>query len=87
LRRGVLSFQAVAVPNLIPLARINPPAGSLKGPERKAALASLKMDFVHADAAPENKLNRILWHAAEGWNKRFPKIPHRPDCEVDDDDH
>jgi hypothetical protein len=76
----------IASPNLTPLARVNPPAGSLKGRERKAAFASLKMDFVHPDAAPENQLNRILWHAAEGWSKRFPKIPHRPACKVDDDD-
>jgi DNA-binding beta-propeller fold protein YncE len=76
----------LALPNLTPLARINPPASSLKGPERKAALASLKMDFVHPDAAPENAVKRILWHAAKGWNVRYPKIPHRPDCQVDDDD-
>jgi hypothetical protein len=73
-------------PNLTPLARINPPAGSLKGAERQAALASLKMDFVHPDAAPEGQVNRILWHAAKGWNVRYPKIPHRADCKVDDDD-
>jgi hypothetical protein len=75
-----------ALSNVIPLARINPPASSLKGAERKAAMASLKMDFVHPDAAPENAVNRILWHAAKGWNVRYPKIPHRPDCKVDDDD-
>jgi len=76
----------LALPNITPLARINPPASSLKGKERRAALASLKMDFVHADAAPENEVNRFLWHAAKGWNVRYPKIPHRPDCKIDDDD-
>jgi DNA-binding beta-propeller fold protein YncE len=76
----------LALPNLTPLARINPPANSLKGAERRAALASLKMDFVHPDAAPENEVNRFLWHAAKGWNVRYPKVPHRPDCRVDDDD-
>jgi hypothetical protein len=75
-----------ATPNLTPLARINQPAGSLKGQDRKAALASLKMDFSKPDAAPENELNRILWHMAQGWNRRFPRIPHGPDCKVDDDD-
>jgi hypothetical protein len=76
----------LAVPNLTPLAQINPPARTLKGPQQKAALASLKMDFVHPDAAPEGPLNRILWHAAKGWDARYPKIPHRPDCKIDDDD-
>jgi DNA-binding beta-propeller fold protein YncE len=76
----------LSVSNLTPLARINPPASSLKGKERKAALASLKMDFVHPDAAPESQVNRFLWHAAKGWNVRYPTIPHRPDCKIDDDD-
>ena len=60
----------LATPNLTPLARLSPPAGALKGAERKAALTSLKMDFVHPDAAPEEELNRILWHAAAGWSSR-----------------
>ena len=77
----------LATPNLTPLARINPPANSLKGQERKAALASRKMNFSQPDAAPENELNRILWHAAQGWNKPYPKPPHRADCKADDDDH
>jgi hypothetical protein len=75
----------LALPNITPLGQINPPAASLKGKERSAALASLRMDFVHPDAAPENEVNRILWHAAKGWNVRYPKIPHRPDCKIDDD--
>ena len=52
----------------------NPKASSLRGPAREAALASARMDFAHPDAAPSEKLNRILWHAAKGWNVPYPGV-------------
>jgi DNA-binding beta-propeller fold protein YncE len=72
--------------NLVPLAQMNPGPNVLKGRQRKDALASLKMNFSIPDAAPEQTLNRVLWRSARGSGKPYPKIPHRPDCQVDDDD-
>ncbi len=76
-----------AEPNQVTFSRINPPANSLKGQSRKDALASTRMDFSVPDAAPEQALNRILWRSAQGSSKRYPKVPHLPQCmPVDDDD-
>jgi YVTN family beta-propeller protein len=54
------------------LEELNPPVESLKGPARQAALASMKMNFALPDAAPTDKLNRILWHQARGWHTPYP---------------
>ena len=51
---------------------INPPAKALNGEARKAAIASSKMNFAIPDAAPTEKLNRILWHDAKGWSTPYP---------------
>lgn len=47
---------------------MNPPKG-------QGAAASAKMDFTHADAAPAEALNRILWRDAKG-NVPYPKPKH-----------
>jgi hypothetical protein len=52
----------------------NPKASRLQGPARDAALASARMNFAVPDAAPSEKLNRILWHAAKGWNVAYPSV-------------
>jgi YVTN family beta-propeller protein len=51
---------------------VNPPASSLKGEERRAALDSSRMNFREPDAAPADKLNRILWHDVMGWTTPYP---------------
>jgi hypothetical protein len=63
----------VAVTPKQPLEELNPPVESLTGPARKAALASMKMNFDLPDAAPTEKLNRILWRQARGWNRAYPQ--------------
>jgi YVTN family beta-propeller protein len=55
------------------LEELNPPLESLKGPAREAAAASMKMNFNLPDAAPTDKLNRILWHQARGWHTPYPR--------------
>ena len=55
------------------LEELNPPLESLKGPAREAAAASMKMNFHLPDAAPTDKLNRILWHQARGWHTPYPR--------------
>jgi YVTN family beta-propeller protein len=54
----------------------NQRVGSIVGPyaveRRRAALASSRMRFDQPDAAPSDRLNRILWHDARGWGTRYP---------------
>jgi YVTN family beta-propeller protein len=70
----------------------NPSTTALRGPARDAALASARMDFRVPDAAPADELNRILWHAARGWDvpypeeRRGPFLPTPPSTLVDRDD-
>jgi hypothetical protein len=52
----------------------NPAASALRGPARKAALASAKMRWEAPDAAPTNQLNRILWHHVKGWQTPYPPV-------------
>ena len=54
------------------LFEVNPPASALRGAEREGALASNRMRFDVPDAAPAEKLNRILWHDVRGWNVPYP---------------
>ncbi len=54
------------------LFELNPAVQALKGPAREAALASMKMRFDVPDAAPSDRLNRILWHQVRGWNTPYP---------------
>jgi hypothetical protein len=51
---------------------INPAANALRGPARRAAIESARMRFEVPDAAPTDRLNRILWHDARGWNTPYP---------------
>ena len=57
---------------------LNQRVGDIRGAnaaERKrAALASARMNFLEPDAAPSDRLNRILWSDAVGWSKPFPGV-------------
>jgi hypothetical protein len=44
-------------------------------PKAPGAAASAKMDFTHADAAPVEALNRILWRDSKG-KTPYPKPQH-----------
>jgi len=60
------------------LHEVNQRVGSITGPHagerRRAALASARMKFDAPDAAPSDRLNRILWHDARGWGTPFPGV-------------
>jgi hypothetical protein len=56
------------------LDELNPPLKALKGEERKAAAASMRMRWDTPDAAPTDRLNRILWHSVKGWNTPYPQL-------------
>jgi len=62
----------------VSLTETNVRVGDIRGPNaaerRKAALASARMRFDIPDAAPSDRLNRILWHEARGWQTPFPGV-------------
>ncbi len=80
----------VAVTPEVSLFDVNPPAKALKGQARDGALASAHMRFDIPDAAPTEKLNRILWGDARGWNVPYPGATHAVfapfSLDVDDDE-
>jgi YVTN family beta-propeller protein len=62
-------------------------------PEQKAMMdESAKMDFAHADRAPADRLNEIIWKSVKGDDAMMPPTPHGPPPTVargsqkDDDD-
>jgi YVTN family beta-propeller protein len=60
------------------LYEVNQRVGAIHGSDaaarRVAALASARMRFDAPDAAPSERLNRILWHEARGWGKAYPAV-------------
>ena len=62
-------------------------------PEQKSMMdESAKMDFAHADRAPADRLNEIIWKSVKGDDAVMPPTPHGPPPTVarggkkDDDD-
>ena len=58
-----------ALPNQIPLDEMNP---GLTGLQRELTKASMAMNFSEADAAPEDLLNRVIWHSVKGYDAPYP---------------
>jgi Phosphoesterase family len=52
----------------------NPKLSAMTGPLRKAALDSQRMRFDQPDAAPTERLNRIVWGLVKGWNQPYPAV-------------
>jgi YVTN family beta-propeller protein len=61
-----------ALPNRIALDEMNPPLHATRGLQRRLALESMKMDFETPDAAPEELLNRAIWHSVKGFHVPYP---------------
>ena len=55
-------------------------------PNAPGAAASMKMDFTHADRAPSDKLNLILWHDANGAEPPPPMLLEKHPKHKDNDD-
>lgn len=72
------------------LFEMNPPLKALRGPARQAAADSMKMRWEVPDAAPTERLNRILWHQVRGWNTPYPGTRHAAfaplSIDLDDDE-
>lgn len=63
-----------SVPSNIPLDQMNPdPQAILDQLLRKNAFVSATLNFDEIDRAPEDILNRILWHAAKGSQTPYPE--------------
>src|SRR5262249_34452957 len=52
----------------------NPALNSLRGQARVDALASMRMRFDVPDAAPTEKLNRIVWRSVKGIRAPYPRV-------------
>ena len=69
---------------------MNPQKSALHGQTRADAVASARMRWDIPDAAPTEKLNRILWRQTRGYAIPYPKIqrstfsPYAVDIEDDD---
>ena len=62
-----------AVANNVPLDQLNPAPNAVKDPLlRKHARISARLNFREVDRAPEDVLNRILWHAMRGSAAPYP---------------
>ena len=72
----------------------NARVGAITGPDaaarKAAALASARMNFHDPDAAPTERLNRILWGEAKGWKTKYPQVKQSLffplAVDIDDDD-
>jgi DNA-binding beta-propeller fold protein YncE len=62
------------LPATVPLDQMNPDPKAIRDPAAKAAaVASAAMNFSEIDAAPEDELNRVLWHAMKGAAAPYPE--------------
>ena len=67
----------LALPSRIALDEMNPGLSAINGLQRKLAIASMHMDFNEPDKAPEDLLNRAIWHSVKGYQTAYPDQPHR----------
>jgi hypothetical protein len=69
---------------------VNPSVQVLRGQARKDALASMKMRWNIPDAAPTERLNRILWRQVRGAKTPYPGANHAAFAplaiDIDDED-
>ena len=52
----------------------NPALSAMSGPLRDAAEETLRMRFDVPDAAPTERLNRIVWGLVRGWRQQYPAV-------------
>jgi hypothetical protein len=61
-----------ALPNLLPLDKMNPKKVALSGKALELAEKSEQQDLSEPDRADENTLNRIIWHSVKGVDAAYP---------------
>ena len=79
-----------AVEPTYPIDAVNPKLKTMTGPLRAAAIASQKMRFDVPDAAPTDRLNRLIWGMVRGWQTPYPGVRRAVfspfGIDLDDDD-
>ncbi len=76
-----------SVPSNIPLDQMNPDPKAIRDELlRDQANVSATLNFREIDRAPEDTLNRILWHAMKGSQQPYPEWAISV-IEDDDDEH
>ncbi|HEU0186189.1 MAG TPA: alkaline phosphatase family protein, partial [Blastocatellia bacterium] len=72
------------------LFELNPQLDSLRGQLRRDALDSMRMRFDTPDAAPTERLNRIVWRQVKGAKAPYPRVRQAVfsalSVDIDDDD-
>jgi len=63
-----------ALPNNVPLDKLNPPLMGLVGKQRYWAEKSLEQDLDDVDRIDEDTFNRIIWHAVKGYDVPYPVL-------------
>ena len=77
----------VARPATVPLDQMNADPKAILDPVLKAgALASAAMNFREVDKAPEDALNRVLWHAMKGSAAPYPAWATSGEDDDEDDE-
>jgi hypothetical protein len=60
-----------ALPNQIPLDRMNPQLAGLTGLQRQLAEFSLTIDSSEPDSSDADMLNRAIWHSVKGFDTPY----------------
>lgn len=75
-----------AVPNSIPLDRLNPPLKAIRDPRQLHwAQVSLEMPLDEVDEADEDTLNRVIWHSVRGRDDTYPAWAVLAEADEDDE--
>lgn len=61
-----------ALPNNIPLDKMNKPLNALRGKEKRLALLSQNELFKEVDGGKDDEMNKVIWFYTKG-NKAYPK--------------
>jgi hypothetical protein len=86
-----------ALPNRVPLNKMNPKKVALTGEDLKLAQTSEAQDFSEPDRVNDDAMNRIIWHSVRGIKTPYPatyagahgkglKALHLKALDGDDDD-
>ena len=71
------SYQYNAVPNKIPLDKMNKSLTQIKGKEKYFAKLSANEAFKELDSGDDDNMNKILWFHAKG-NEQYPGSKKNP---------
>lgn len=76
-----------ALPTNVPLDQMNPDPKAILDPLLRAgAVLSAAMNFQEIDKAPEEALNRVLWHAMQGSAQAYPEWAAGSEDDEDEED-